>query len=324
MIETSFAGLELRNPVIAASSGQTDSTDKIIALEKAGIGAVVLKSLFEEQLDAQSEQLLGSSDYPEARDFLQNTVRAHEIEKYLTLVKEARRAVSVPVIASINCYDSGEWVKFASELENAGASALELNIQKIDTSAEYTPGATEQLHVEILQQIKKVVHLPVIVKISRNLSNLVSVVDQLKSAGAAAVVLFNRPWQPDIDIHTLRMVAADPFTSATDLSDTLRWIGIVSGSVNLPIAASTGVHKPEDLIKAILVGASAVELCTTLYRNGNKIIGEMLNSLTRWLEKQNFSSVAEARGQLNYRRIADPAGYERLQFIRQTREICKS
>ena len=234
MLKTQYAGLELKNPIIAASSGLPDNVEKIVALEKAGVGAVVLKSLFEEQLAAQSEHLLNSSDsdYPEAYDYLQNIVKAHEVEKYLTLIREARKAVSIPVIASINCYDDGSWESFAADLEKAGASAIELNVQKINPTTEYRPGTIGRLHVEILQKVEAAVHIPVTVKISRNLSNLVSVVDQLRAAGAAGVVLFNRPWQPDIDIHNRRLVAGSPFSTSADLSDTLRWLGIVSGQVN--------------------------------------------------------------------------------------------
>lgn len=322
MLKTQYAGLELKNPIIAASSGLTDSVEKIIALEKAGVGAVVLKSLFEEQLAAQSEHLLNSSDsdYPEAYDYLQHIVKAHEVEKYLTLIREARQAVSIPVIASINCYDDGSWEAFAADLEKAGASAIELNIQKINPTTEYRPGTIGKLHVEILQKVKATVHIPVTVKISRNLSNLVSVVDQLRAAGAAGVVLFNRPWQPDIDIHTRRLVAGHPFSTPAELSDTLRWLGIVSGQVKMPLAASTGVHSPEDLVKVILAGASAAELCSTLYINGEAIVAKMLDFLTCWLKEQGFASLQQAIGALNYKNIPDVAYYERLQFIRQYRE----
>lgn len=253
MLKTQYAGLELKNPIIAASSGLTDNVEKIVALEKAGVGAVVLKSLFEEQLAAQSEHLLNSSDsdYPEAYDYLQNIVKAHEVEKYLTLIREARKVVSIPVIASINCYDDGSWESFAADLEKAGASAMELNVQKINPTTEYRPGTIGKLHVEILQKVEAAVHIPVTVKISRNLSNLVSVVDQLRAAGAAGVVLFNRPWQPDIDIHNRRLVAGSPFSTSADLSDTLRWLGIVSGQVNkLPLAASTACIRPKTLSKS--------------------------------------------------------------------------
>ena len=319
MLKTQYAGLELKNPIIAASSGLTDNVEKIVALEKAGVGAVVLKSLFEEQLAAQSEHLLNSSDsdYPEAYDYLQNIVKAHEVEKYLTLIREARKAVSIPVIASINCYDDGSWESFAADLEKAGASAIELNVQKINPTTEYRPGTIGKL-----QKVEAAVHIPVTVKISRNLSNLVSVVDQLRAAGAAGVVLFNRSWQPDIDIHNRRLVAGSPFSTSADLSDTLRWLGIVSGQVNkLPLAASTGVHTPEDLVKVILAGASAAELCSTLYLNGETVVGQMLDFLTGWLKEQGFSSLKEAVGALNYKNIPDVAYYERLQFIRQYREV---
>ena len=163
MLKTQYAGLELKNPIIAASSGLTDNVEKIVALEKAGVGAVVLKSLFEEQLAAQSEHLLNSSDsdYPEAYDYLQNIVKAHEVEKYLTLIREARKAVSIPVIASINCYDDGSWESFAADLEKAGASAIELNVQKINPTTEYRPGTIGRLHVEILQKVEAAVHIPV-------------------------------------------------------------------------------------------------------------------------------------------------------------------
>ncbi len=317
-LQTMYAGLALRNPLIVASSGLTNNIEKIKDLEKAGAGAVVLKSLFEEQiLNQTTHELYHSVDYPEAYDYVQNYVRSHNIEEYLSLIREAKASCSIPIIASINCYDKGSWVSFAKDMEAAGADAIEINILKIATALDEKPGEYEQLHIDILNAVKKAVKIPVTIKMGQRFSNIVSIANQLKANNVDGVVLFNRFYQPDIDIHKMQFTSGTVFSSSSDFSNTMRWIGIVSGQVpNLPLAASTGIHEPESVIKALLAGASAVELCSVLYQHGNGIIMQMLTILEEWMQAQGFKTIDEFKGLLNFKNVPDQSYYERVQFMK--------
>lgn len=195
-LKTTFAGLALENPIIISSSGLTNSAEKIKKLEEAGAGAVVLKSVFEEQINMQAGSMQGYGS-PEADDYLGAYVRSHALNEHISLIEETKKTCHIPVIASINCYSDSEWVDFAEMMEKAGADALELNILSLQTDKDYTPGSFEQRHIEILRHIKKVVKIPVIMKLGSNFTNPVSLINQLYANGAAAVVLFNRFYQPD-------------------------------------------------------------------------------------------------------------------------------
>ena len=202
-LETTYAGLKLRNPIIVGSSGLTNSADKNRRLYEAGAGAVVLKSLFEEQILMDADSLSNPQMAPEGSDYLLNYVRMHKLGEYLELIRETKKACPIPVIASINCYDDSNWVDFARQIEEAGADALEINILALQTEIDYKPGSFEQRHVDILRHVKKTVSIPVIMKLGTNLTNPVALMEQLKANGAAAVILFNRFYQPDIDIEKM-------------------------------------------------------------------------------------------------------------------------
>lgn len=317
-LQTTYAGLTLRNPLIIASSGLTNSIEKIKEFEKAGAGAIVLKSLFEEQiLDHANHLLSHSADYPEAYDYVQSYIKAHSIKEYLTLIREAEAACTIPIIASINCYEKGSWISFAEDIEIAGADAIEINILKIATDPGEKPGEYEQLHIDILNAVKSAVKIPVTIKMGQRFSNIVSIARQLKANQADAVVLFNRFYQPDIDIHKMQFTSGTVFSNSSDFSNTVRWIGIVSGQVpNLSLAASTGIHEPEAVIKALLAGASAVELCSVLYQHGNGIIMQMLTVLEEWMQNQGFKTIDQFRGLLNFKNVPDQSYYERVQFMK--------
>lgn len=316
-IKTSYAGLTLRNPLIAGSSGLTNHPSKIKEFEKAGAGAVVLKSLFEEQIEMQSENLLRHSDYPEAADYIRNYVKANQVTDYIELIKETKSQCSIPVIASINCYKAGLWVDFARQLELAGADALELNIFFMETALSYDDRELAASYIDIVRKVKEVVSIPVIVKIGKNFSNIPALVQTLKVNGADGVVLFNRYYQPDIDINSLQIVSGNVFSSHSDLSDTMRWTAIVSGLVpGIDIASSTGIHDWEDVIKCLLAGASAVQLCSALYTHGGEIISQILVCMEEWMHQSHFDSLGEFAGRLNYKNIPDPSLYERSQFMK--------
>jgi dihydroorotate dehydrogenase (fumarate) len=305
LFETKFAGLTLSNPIIIASSGLTDAVDKNKELEKAGAGALVLKSLFEEQISKSTVE-------PMLRYFQTN-----EVNNYLKLIQETKEACRIPVIASINCYKDDSWVEFAHQIETAGADALELNLFSFNTDLDETVQPVEDVYIRVIKKIKEVVRIPVIVKMGKYLSPIVQLVNQFDKIGVAGVVLFNRFYQPDIDINQLQMTSGHVFSTHTDINDTLRWTGIISGKLpQVSIAACTGIHDWESIIKCILSGASAVQICSTVYQNGNEIIPQMKRSMEEWMQGLHFHSLEEFRGKLNYAQIQDPSLYERIQFMR--------
>lgn len=316
-IQTQYAGLTLRNPIIVGSSGLTIKPERNKEFEKAGAGAIVLKSLFEEQIELQGDSLLQETDYPEAADYIHQYVRANQVNKYLELIKATKDSCTIPVIASINCYKADAWIEFAHQIELAGADALELNIFYMETCLTEDPSETRDTYVRIIRKVKETVSIPVIVKLGKFFNNIPAVVNTLKVNGADGVVLFNRFYQPDIDINNRQIVSGNVFSSHSDLSDTLRWTAIVSGMIpGISIAASSGVHEWEDLVKCLLAGASAVQLCSALYTHGAGIITQMLASIEEWMLHANLQSLSQFQGTLNYANIKDPAMYERAQFMK--------
>lgn len=315
-LKTTFAGLQLKNPIIISSSGLTNSAGKNKKLTEAGAGAIVLKSLFEEQIFIEADQLKDPT-YSEGNEYLAEYIREHKLSEYLELIKESKKVCDIPIIASINCYTDSEWIDFAKQIEEAGADALEINILALQSDVQYKYGSFEQRHIDILSHIKQVVKLPVIMKLGDNLTNPVTLIDQLYANGAAAVVLFNRFYQPDIDIEKMEHISGNVFSNASDLSKTLRWIGIASAMVDkIDYAASGGIHKPEAVVKAILAGASAVEVCSAIYQNTNMYIGEMTRFLQTWMEGKGFKNIAQFKGKLNAKDVQGINMWERTQFLK--------
>ena len=316
-LKTTFAGLSLRNPIIISSSGLTNSAGKNKRLAEAGAGAIVLKSLFEEQIMLEADQLKDPAFYPEASDYLEEYIREHKLAEYLTLIKESKKECNIPIIASINCYSDAEWIDFAKQIQEAGADALEINILALQSDVQYTYGSFEQRHIDILRHIKRTVNIPVIMKLGDNLTNPVALIDQLYANGAAAVVLFNRFYQPDIDINNMQIVSGNVFSNHSDLSDTIRWTAIVSGKIpGISIASSTGVHDWEDVVKCLLAGASAVQMCSAVYTHGAEIISQVLTCVEEWMHQAHYQSLSQFQGKLNYANIPNPAMYERSQFMK--------
>ena len=316
-LKTTFAGLSLRNPIIISSSGLTNSAGKNKRLAEAGAGAIVLKSLFEEQIMLEADQLKDPAFYPEASDYLEEYIREHKLAEYLTLIKESKKECSIPIIASINCYSDSEWVDFAKQIQEAGADALEINILALQSDVQYTYGSFEQRHIDILRHIKQTVTIPVIMKLGDNLTNPVALIDQLYANGAAAVVLFNRFYQPDINIENMEQVSGEVFSTSADLATPLRWIGIASSVVNkIDYAASGGVANPEAVVKVILAGASAVEVCSAIYQNTNAFIGESTRFLSAWMERKGFNNIAQFKGKLNIKDVQGINTFVRTQFLK--------
>lgn len=315
-LQTTFAGLKLKNPLIAASSGLTNSVDKIVELEQSGVGAIVLKSLFEEQIENHSEKLSQIADYPEAADYINTYVEMNHVEKYLELIRSAKSHCSVPIIASINCYKMSRWTEFAKTIQDAGADGIELNLFVLN-AGEFGNTYLEDTYVNIVRELKKEIHIPVVIKMAKNISNLPGLVSKLKALKADGVVLFNRFYQLDIDIKTMKLKAGPVFSNPSDFSDTLRWTAIISGRVpDFDIACSYGVHSWEDVIKGILAGAGVIQLCSVLYEQGAGVVDNFLTCVEEWMDQNNYSNIEEFRGKLNYANIKSPYLYERVQFMK--------
>ncbi len=316
-LKTTFAGLQLKNPIIISSSGLTNNAQKNKKLEEAGAAAVVLKSLFEEQITLQAEQMYDTVYYPEGNDYLQEYIRSNNLAQHLKLVEETKQVCNIPVIASINCYSESNWVDFAHKIELAGADAIELNILAVQTSCDYKYGEFEQRHINILREVKKHINIPIIVKLGSNLTNPIALVNQLYANGAAGVVMFNRFYQPDINIEKLEYITGEVFSSPENLSNTIRWIGIASANIDqLDYAASGGIHNGEALIKSLLAGASVAEICSTIYKNGNGQINIMLDTLQKWMSDKGYENISQFKGIMNAAEIRGGEMYERTQFLK--------
>ncbi|MDD2437890.1 MAG: dihydroorotate dehydrogenase-like protein [Massilibacteroides sp.] len=316
-ISTSYAGLKLKNPIIVSSSGLTNNAVRNRELEKAGAGAIVLKSLFEEQIEMHSHSLMQDSDFPEASDYIRGYIKANQVNNYIELIKKSKENCSIPIIASINCYRPEAWIEFAIQIQDAGADALELNVFSLETDLVYPNEKLKNNYVSILRKIKETVSIPVIVKLGKYVDNLPALVNALRINGADAVVLFNRFYQPDIDINSLQIVSGNVFSNHSDLSDTLRWTAIISGKIpEIDIASSTGIHDWEDIVKCILTGATAIQMCSSIYNQGGEIISQAITCLEEWMQQTKYRSLEEFRGKLNYAKIPDPGMYERAQFMK--------
>ncbi len=316
-LTTNYLGLELKNPLIVSSSGLTNSVKKIKKLESVGAGAVVLKSLFEEQINRDALDMLKETDYPEAEDYILNYTKNNTVEQYLQLIEEAKNTVDIPVIASINCISSKEWLFFAKSIQDAGADALELNVFILPDNIHENGYLYEQIYDDILIHLTKNINIPISVKIGQHFTNIPAFVKNLKGRGAHGVVLFNRFYAPDIDVDSMTFTSSDVFSNPADLRQSLRWVGIVSSLVkNIDICASTGVHDGLAVVKQLLAGATAVQVCSTLYKNGPEYIGEILKDIEEWMKKHNFSSIDDFRGRMSYKNIPDPTIFERSQFMK--------
>jgi dihydroorotate dehydrogenase (fumarate) len=316
-INTTYLGLSLNSPLIISSSGLTNSVDKIRKFEELGAGAVVLKSLFEEQINFEAGTLVEDGLSPEAHDYITNYSKANALEQYLLLIEKAKKSVKMPVIASINCMSASEWVSFARDIEKAGADALELNIFFLASNSGLSSDKTENLYYEIIQKVKSVTRLPLAVKIGSQFTNIVNLVNNLYIRGANGVVLFNRFYEPDIDLDKMEMTSSGVFSSPADIRNSLRWTAIISDKVEkIDVASSTGIHDAKAALKQILAGAKAVQACSVFYEKGIDQVKAINDGIASWMDKKGLKSIDEFRGRLSYSNIENPAVYERSQFMK--------
>ncbi|MCD4737015.1 MAG: dihydroorotate dehydrogenase-like protein, partial [Bacteroidales bacterium] len=312
-LSTKYLGLTLSNPIVVGSSGITNSVKEIKELEKNGAGAIVLKSLFEEQILREAEYKMKEAEessllygrYSETLDYIDLHIKEKELTDYLGLIKNLKKEVLIPVIASINCVTAQEWTSFAKQIEQAGADALELNIFIMPFNIDQSCDESETIYYNIIEKIKKEVTIPVSVKISPYFSNLGKVIQNLSEKGADGIVLFNRFASPDIDINDMKVINAAKFSAPEEIINPLRWTAIMAKRVNCDLAASTGIHDGEAVIKLLLAGANITQVTTAIYKNGPEYIVEMKKTLEDWMDKNGFNYIDQFRGKLSQEKSED-------------------
>ncbi len=318
-IDTKYLGIDLASPIIVASCGLTKSIDKIKEFESNGAGAVVLKSLFEEEIRNEVSNLVkysGQFPYPETEDYIREYVSDKSTQDYLELIKKAKSNVNIPVIASINCVTNQEWTSYAKEIELAGADALELNIFILPTSKHQTAEEIENMYVKIVTSVAKQVKIPIAVKITQHLTNPIHTAFSLELSGAKGIVMFNRMYKPNIDINNLRTTAGDIFSSPAELQEVIRWIALTYGEIQADICATTGIQNGESALKAMLSGAKAVAISSILYKKGAQVIKDINETIDTWMKDKNFQNTKDFIGKLSYKNIDNPAAFERVQFMK--------
>jgi len=319
-LTTNYLGLKLQTPIIIGSSGLTDKPEKNAMLEKYGAGAVVLKSIFEEEIMMEYDHLLNEEapgrykdDY---LDYFDYRIKEVNLENYLNLIIQTKRIVKIPVIASINCSTAHEWAYFAKKIQEAGADALELNIFILPSIMARSAENIEHTYLEIIRSVRKEIKIPLAVKMSYYFSNLAGMITELSHCNIAGLVLFNRSYSPDIDIEKLEITSAGVFSSAKDLPVSLRWIAIMANRVKCDLAASTGVHDGKAVVKQLLAGANAVQVVSALYEKGPEYLENMVKELSEWMVSKNYNRIDEFRGLLSQEKHMNPALFERVQFMK--------
>ena len=319
-LNVSYLGLDLKNPIIAGSSGLTNSIENLKAIDEAGAGAVVLKSIFEEEIYlefAHEFRKLGPMDNNlEFLDYYDYQIKKDNLKHYLTLISEAKKVLTIPVIASINCTTAHEWAFFAKKVEDAGADAIELNIFVLPTNLSQTSNDNESMYFDIVSRVSSKINIPISLKISPYFSNLGAVIRDLSFSEVRGLVLFNKFYSPDVDIHDQKIVGSDVLSQSSDYKLSLRWIGMMANRVNSDLSASTGIHDWETVIKMLLVGATTVQLVSILYKDGFSAIPAIIQNISRWMEENGYQSIADFRGKLSLDNTTNLAEFERVQFMR--------
>jgi dihydroorotate dehydrogenase (fumarate) len=319
-LTTDYMGLKLSNPIIAGSSGLTDSVEKIQKLEQNGAGAIVLKSIFEEEIVFELEDILNEAEADGVNldqfDYYDFHLKGEKVKKYTDLIKGAKNRVSIPIIASINCVYSHEWISFAQQLQEAGADAIELNMFFLPSDFSRSGQEQESMYFKVIERLLDTVSIPIALKISYYFSSLGQMIQRLSNSGVAGLVLFNRFFSPDIDIDKLKIKPSFVYSTPAELAISLRWIAIMANKVGCDLAASTGVHDGHAVVKQILAGAKAVQVASSLYKNGPKHIRTMQDTLETWMTDHDYTSLSDFRGKMSQEAASNPAVFERVQFMK--------
>ena len=320
-LTTSYLGMTLKNPLVPSASPLSRSIDDARRMEDAGASAIIMYSLFEEAVSAEEETMVRflhhqDTGFAEASSFLPDHYDfSNGQERYLENLRALKAALDIPVIASLNGTTPGGWLAHAQEMQQAGADALELNVYHVAADTEVSGSEVEQRYLELLIQLKQQISIPINMKLSPAFSSVANMVKQLELAGAAGVALFNRFYQPDINIDNLRLNASLHTSTSAESLLSMRWIAILYGRTSLSLGATGGVHTPEDAIKLLLAGADVVHLCSLLLEQGPRAIGTILSGIEAWMEEKGFESLEEVRGRVSQIGVADPSEFERVNYV---------
>jgi dihydroorotate dehydrogenase (fumarate) len=321
-LSTTYMGLKLKNPIVPSASPMSRKVGTIKAMEDYGASAVVLYSLFEEQIRHETKELYhflsyGTESYAEALSYFPKQEDYYlGPEEYLEHIHKVKRDVGIPIIASLNGSTVGGWTEYARSIEEAGADGLELNVYYIPTSVDHTGGYVEQLYLEILQAVKAQVKIPVAMKLSPFFSSMANMAKRLDEKGVNALVLFNRFYQPDINLDTLEVEPNVVLSDSDAMRLPLRWIAILYKKIKADLAATTGVHTADDVIKMMMAGANVTMMCSTLLRYGPKRIGEVLNGIQQWMVEHEYESFNQMRGSMSHKSVAEPSAFERANYMK--------
>jgi len=318
-LSAKYMGLNLKNPIIVSSCSLSHSAEGVKRLADAGAGAVVLKSLFEEQILADVKKLeleASAVAHPEEIDYLRQMGMSQQSDEYLNIIEKSKEAVDIPVIASVNCVSDRAWTDYAKYIEAVGADGLELNIALMPKDPREDPNEIEKKIFRIIEVVKHNINIPVAVKIGPYFTSMTRVAEGIRKSGASGLVLFNRFYQPDIDIETYEFQSKNRYSSPSEMSHSLRWIALLYEKFGGSLAGNTGIHDGEAVVKQILAGATAVEICSTLYINGLGQIENILTFLEKWMRKSGYRSLDEFRGKISQKNALQPEYFERQQYIR--------
>jgi dihydroorotate dehydrogenase (fumarate) len=321
-LSTSYLGLALRSPVVASASPLCEDVDNIRRMEDGGAGAVVLHSLFEEQITLESHHLdrylsQGAESFAESLTYFPD-MTAYNLgpDGYLEHVRRAKAAVGIPVIGSLNGVSTGGWIRYARKIEEAGADALELNIYYIPTDPEVTGADVERMYVDLVRDVAASVRIPVAVKLGHAFSAMANLSRRLEQAGARALVLFNRFYQPDFDLEQLQVVPRLTLSSPYELLLRLHWVAILYGHVRADLAVTGGVHTAQDVLKAMMAGARVAMMTSALLKHGVDLLRVVRANLVAWMEAHEYESIRQMQGSMSYRSVAEPAEFERANYLR--------
>ncbi len=321
-LTTTYLGLELKNPLIASASPLTASLDSIKKLEENGIAAVIMHSLFEEEINHEIHQIdhflhIHSNSNAEATSYLPSEVDFDNLnsEHYLEEIRRVKEAIQIPVIASLNGVSAGGWVKYAKKLQEAGADALELNITYIPTSIDMEGHIVEQMYIDTVAQVKEHISIPLNVKMNAYFSSPANMAKRFVEAGANGLTIFDNPTRVDVDLELLTPLQRANITSSANLSETLRWCAILYKKLSCSLCAGTGIHSAEDVLKSIMSGADAVALASVLLMKGESEVSAILNEITGWMQKYEYDSISQMKGSISLAHTDNPAAYERNSYM---------
>lgn len=321
-LTTNYLGLKLRSPLVPSASPLSENVENIQRMEDAGAGAVIMHSLFEEQLRLERYELhhhltQGTESFPEALTYFPDSANFRVgSEAYLDNIHKAKERVNIPIIANLNGSSVGGWTNYAQQIQEAGADALELNIYYVPTDMELTSSEIEQTYIDILGAVKAVVTIPVAVKLSPYFTNMANMAKRLDEAGADALVLFNRFYQPDINLNMLDVEPNVLLSTPQSMRLPLRWIAILYGRIHADLAATSGIHRGEDVLKMLMAGAKITMLCSVLLRHGINHIRVIEQEMRQWMQEHEYESVEQMQGSMSQKRCPNPSAFERAQYMR--------